>query len=70
MGFASSEKHAEAALQPNTIRPGAHDTQSQFRAIDAATRLYAAAEQEHRRHRFDLAVRRALAPLARRFPNL
>lgn len=69
MGFVSSE-FIDAAPQPDAERRGAHGEQSQFRAIDAATQLYAASEQEHRRQRFERAVRRALAPLARHFPKL
>ncbi|PKQ30172.1 MAG: hypothetical protein CVT60_01645 [Actinobacteria bacterium HGW-Actinobacteria-10] len=61
MGFVSSEKSADETTQPTETLPDAQGDSSECRAIDAATHRYAAAEQEHRRERFELAVTRAQA---------
>ncbi|MHB9003756.1 MAG: hypothetical protein ACYC6C_06785 [Coriobacteriia bacterium] len=59
MGFISSEKSADANTQSNSGSHGTRRKAPQFRAIDAATQLYAATEHAHRRARFELALTRA-----------
>lgn len=58
MGFVSSDESTDETTRPETL-PDEQGGAPECRAIDAATHRYAAAEQEHRRERFELAVARA-----------